>query len=68
MMSVVQVAVYSRITAKHKYCVGRAYNCWMLNLLVHHVTSRLLDCKIHRVIFKKSSYNQISAILVAKGW
>ena len=24
-----------------KYSVGRAYNCWMLNLLVHHVTSRL---------------------------
>jgi len=23
----------------HKYCVGRAYSCWMLNLLVHHVTS-----------------------------
>jgi hypothetical protein len=25
----------------HKYSVGRAYSCWMLNLLVHHVTSRL---------------------------
>jgi hypothetical protein len=25
----------------HKYSVGRKYNCWMLNLLVHHVTSRL---------------------------
>jgi len=26
----------------HKYNVGRAYSCWMLNLLVRHVTSRLL--------------------------
>jgi len=25
----------------HKYGVGRAYSCWMLNLLVHHVTGRL---------------------------
>jgi len=25
----------------HKYSVGRTYSCWMLNLLVHHVTSRL---------------------------
>jgi hypothetical protein len=23
------------------YSVGRAYSCWMLNLLVHHVTGRL---------------------------
>jgi len=23
----------------HKYSVGRVYNCWMLKLLVHHVTS-----------------------------
>jgi len=29
----------------HKYSVGRAYNCWMLNLLVHHVTRRFL--KVH---------------------
>ena len=25
----------------HKYSVGRAYSCWMLNLLVHHVNCRL---------------------------
>jgi hypothetical protein len=25
----------------HKYSVDTAYNSWMLNLLVHHVTSRL---------------------------
>jgi hypothetical protein len=24
-----------------KYSVGRPYSCWKLNLLVHHVTSRL---------------------------
>jgi len=23
----------------HQESVGRAYSCWMLNLLVHHVTS-----------------------------
>ena len=25
----------------HKYSVGRAYSCLMLNMFVHHVTSRL---------------------------
>ena len=25
----------------HKYSVGRAYSCWMLNLLVHHINIRL---------------------------
>jgi hypothetical protein len=25
----------------HEYNVGRAYSCWMLILLVHHITSRL---------------------------
>jgi len=25
----------------HKYSVGRAYDCWIFNLLVHHGTSRL---------------------------
>jgi len=35
-----EVAVCSDINTKHiKY--GRMYNSWMLNLLVHHVTSRL---------------------------
>jgi len=39
---VVQVAVYSQTHTKtHKYSVGWAYSCWMLNLLVRHVTSRL---------------------------
>jgi hypothetical protein len=31
-----EVAVCYSINKKH--IVGRAYNCWMLNLLVHHVT------------------------------
>ena len=35
-----QVAVCSQTNTKHKYSVGRAYSCWILNLLVHHVTSR----------------------------
>ena len=26
---------------KHKYSVGTAYSSWMLNVLLHHVTSRL---------------------------
>jgi len=30
----------------HKYGVGRAYSCWMLNQLVHHVTSRLQKVKL----------------------
>jgi hypothetical protein len=34
---VAQVAVYKT----HKYSVGRTYNCWMLNLLMHRVTRRL---------------------------
>jgi hypothetical protein len=25
----------------HEYSVGRAYSCWVFNLLVHHITSRL---------------------------
>jgi len=36
-----EVAVCSKVNEKHKYGVGRAYSCWMLNLLVHQVTSRL---------------------------
>jgi hypothetical protein len=38
MLLVAQVAVYTT----HKYSVGRTYNCWMLNLLVHRVTRRLM--------------------------
>jgi hypothetical protein len=41
MLQVAQVAVCSLINTKHKYSVDRAYNSCMLNLLVHHVTSRL---------------------------
>ena len=29
----------------NKYSEGRTYNCWMLNLLVHHLTSRLYKVK-----------------------
>jgi hypothetical protein len=35
---VAQVAVYKR----NKYSVDRTYNCWMLYLLVHRVTRRLI--------------------------
>jgi len=39
---VAQVAVlFSDKYKTHKYSVGRACSCWMLNRLVHHVTSRL---------------------------
>jgi hypothetical protein len=37
MLRVAQVAAYTT----HKYSVGRTYNCWKLNLLVHRVTRRL---------------------------
>jgi len=37
----VAVIFFSDKNKTHQYSVGRAYNCWMLNLLVHHVTSRL---------------------------
>jgi hypothetical protein len=33
--------LYSDKYKTYKYSVGRAYYCWMLNLLVHHVTSEL---------------------------
>jgi hypothetical protein len=33
--------LFSDIHKTHKYSVGRAYNFWMLNYLVHHVTSRV---------------------------
>jgi hypothetical protein len=36
------VVFFSDKYETHKYIVGRAYSCWMLNLLVHHITSRLL--------------------------
>ena len=35
-----EVAVCSETNTKHKYILGRKYNSWILNLLVHHVTSR----------------------------
>ena len=42
-----QVAVCSQINTKHINTVwGRAYSCWMLNLLVHHVTGRLYKVKL----------------------
>jgi hypothetical protein len=40
-----EVAVCSQINRKHKYSVDRKYNCWMLNLLVHHITSKLWKVK-----------------------
>ena len=33
--------LFSDVYKTRKYSVGRAYSCWMLNLLVHHVTGRL---------------------------
>jgi hypothetical protein len=37
-----EVAVYSEINTKYiKYSVGKKYNYCTLNLLLHHVTSRL---------------------------
>jgi hypothetical protein len=45
MMEVAQVAACYQVNTKHKYSVGRAYSCWMLNLLVHHVTGRLSKVK-----------------------
>ena len=35
---------------RHKYSVGRSYNCCMLNLLVHHVTSSFKRL-IHSYLF-----------------
>jgi len=40
MVQVAQVTVFSSDKYKtHKYSVGRAYSCWVLKLLVHHLTS-----------------------------
>jgi len=33
----------------HNYSVGRAYSCWIVNLLVHHVTSRLYKVQYHAI-------------------
>ena len=54
-----EIAVYSEIKYKtYEYSVGRKYNYWMLNLLVYHMTSRLLKVNetwIFWQIFEKSS-------------
>jgi len=49
---VAQVAVCSQINTykTHKYSVDRAYNCWMLNWLVHHVTNRVLKVKLCTIL------------------
>jgi hypothetical protein len=39
-VSVTSRCLFSDKYKTHKYSASRAYNCWMLNLLVHHVTSR----------------------------
>ena len=44
----------------HKYSVDRAYSCWMLNLLVHHVTSRLW-----KVIAKRELLSGCKAVWTA---
>jgi len=41
-----QVAVYSETNVKHINRVGRKYNYRLLNLLVHHVISRLYSSAI----------------------
>jgi len=42
MVQVAQVAVFFSDTYKtQKYGVGKKYNSWKLNLLLHNVTSRL---------------------------
>jgi hypothetical protein len=49
MLQVAQVAVYTT----HKYSMVRAYNCWMLNLLMHRVNRRLNDViKANHMNFK----------------
>jgi hypothetical protein len=52
MIQVAQVAVCSQINKKtHIYGVGRAYIC-MLNVFVHHVTSRLKRLNIDKINFR----------------
>jgi hypothetical protein len=46
------IAVYSEIHTKHKliHCVGRTWNLWMLNLVVHIVTTGLW--RIKNILFQ----------------
>jgi hypothetical protein len=57
----------------HKYSVGRAYNRWMSNLLVHHVTSRLQKVNDKGRLFnyaiplpksKSSNYNKLVSLRI----
>ena len=41
-----------------KYSVGRAYNCWTLKLLEHHVTSRLQKVKREWKFYKACLHNR----------
>jgi hypothetical protein len=43
----------------HKYSVDRGSNCWMLNLMVHHVTSRLYKFNTLKIIALLSENNII---------
>jgi hypothetical protein len=49
----------------HKYSVDRANNCWMLNLLVRHVTSRHCKVKILQIQrAARSIYKGITRIAI----
>jgi hypothetical protein len=56
---VAQVAVYTT----HKYSVGRAYNCWMLNLLMHRVTRRLIPWVRTTEYVNHMSARKVSSLL-----
>jgi hypothetical protein len=57
--SVYGVSGASRCLFWDKYSVGRAYSCWMLNLLVLHVTSRHLKVK-HQTLYLTSILTSLS--------
>jgi len=58
-----EVAVCSQINTKHKYSVGRAYSCWMLNCW----------CITWPVGFRRLNFNQTNLVTslsytVGRGW
>ena len=56
----------------HKYSVGRAYSCWMLNILMRHVTSSLwkvnllvpteLHIRIFQLVFERAPHFEVSCL------